>query len=113
MNPSERAALNRAARGIGSAPAYLPRVNFDVLRARRDAASAATVARICEEYGLDPATARVHVSGGQGCYCACATGGPCEHVWTGWREIDDGHGGEQFCAKCGLGALSHSLRTAP
>ena len=37
----------------------------------------------------------------------------CEHDFQGWREFDDGRGGEQFCSKCGLGAMSHSLRYLP
>lgn len=35
----------------------------------------------------------------------------CKHEWGGWREFDDGHGGEQICKKCGMGAMAHSLRT--
>lgn len=37
----------------------------------------------------------------------------CDHAWGGWREFDDGRGGEQFCSKCGLGAMSHSMRYLP
>lgn len=33
----------------------------------------------------------------------------CEHVWGGFRQFDDGNGGESFCQKCGLGAMAHSL----
>lgn len=33
----------------------------------------------------------------------------CDHDWQGWREFDDGHGGERVCAKCGMGAMHHSL----
>lgn len=35
----------------------------------------------------------------------------CEHDFQGWREFDDGRGGETVCTKCGLGAMSWSLRT--
>lgn len=35
----------------------------------------------------------------------------CEHDFTGWRQFADGNGGEQVCAKCGVGALAHTLRT--
>jgi hypothetical protein len=58
----------------------------------------------------------VHVSLGGGndtCYCACPDG-PCQHDWTGgWREFEDGCGGEVTCARCGMGAMGHSLRTGP
>ena len=30
----------------------------------------------------------------------------CEHEFSGWREFDDGRGGEQFCQKCGAGAMA-------
>jgi len=43
------------------------------------------------------------------CYCACPEG-PCEHNWEGWREIENG--GERFCTRCKMGAMSHTLRTA-
>lgn len=33
----------------------------------------------------------------------------CSHEWGGWREFDDGNGGETFCQKCGMGAMSYSM----
>lgn len=33
----------------------------------------------------------------------------CSHEWGGWRDFDDGRGGEQVCKKCGLGAMAHTL----
>jgi hypothetical protein len=33
----------------------------------------------------------------------------CDHEWAGWREFEDGRGGERVCKKCGLGAMAHSL----
>lgn len=41
--------------------------------------------------------------------CGCGSHAPCEHEWGGWREFDDGRGGEQVCKKCGLGAMAHTL----
>lgn len=38
-------------------------------------------------------------------------GAPCEHDFQGWREFADGRGGETVCTKCGVGAMSWSLRT--
>jgi hypothetical protein len=35
----------------------------------------------------------------------------CDHDFTGWREFEDGHGGEQVCSKCGMGAMAYSLFT--
>lgn len=42
---------------------------------------------------------------------ACSEGGL--HEWAGWREFDDGRGGEQFCQKCKLGAMGHTLTWSP
>ena len=39
-----------------------------------------------------------------------AMGPPCEHEFGGWREFEDGRGGEQFCQKCGYGAMAWTLR---
>jgi len=33
----------------------------------------------------------------------------CEHEWGGWREFEDGRGGEQVCKHCGMGAMAHTL----
>lgn len=38
---------------------------------------------------------------------------PCKHDFGGWREFEDGRGGEQFCQKCGLGAMAWSMRYLP
>lgn len=50
------------------------------------------------------------------CYCNCPDG-PCQHEFTGWRDLhsDDGEvcGGEQFCKRCGMGAMNHSIRRGP
>ena len=34
----------------------------------------------------------------------------CDHEFKGWRDFEDGSGGEQVCSKCGTGAMSNSLR---
>lgn len=36
----------------------------------------------------------------------------CDHDFKGWREFEDGNGGEQVCTKCGTGAMRHSLMTS-
>ncbi len=84
--------------------------DFEALRASRNAAVEAVMKAVCEKHGWDPATAHTTFDPGA-CYCACTDGGPCEHDFQGWREHGDGRGGEQVCARCGLGAMSHSLRT--
>lgn len=35
----------------------------------------------------------------------------CKHEWGGWREFEDGRGGEQVCKICSMGAMTYSLRT--
>lgn len=37
----------------------------------------------------------------------------CDHDFTGWRDFEDGSGGEQVCSKCGMGAMEYTLRTGP
>ena len=37
----------------------------------------------------------------------------CEHDFQGWREFQDGRGGEQVCTKCGMGAMAYSLSVGP
>lgn len=34
----------------------------------------------------------------------------CDHDFGGWRDFPDGNGGEQFCSKCGMGAMQFTLR---
>lgn len=43
----------------------------------------------------------------------CGPSGPCDHDFRGWRDFEDGNGGERVCAKCGMGAMEHTLRTDP
>lgn len=47
------------------------------------------------------------------CYCDCGNGGLCEHKWDGepWQSAD-GCGWSATCSRCGITAMSHSLRTA-
>lgn len=33
----------------------------------------------------------------------------CKHDFQGWRDFEDGNGGEQVCTKCGMGAMAHTL----
>lgn len=36
-------------------------------------------------------------------------GTKCDHFLGGWREFDNGRGGEQYCVHCGIGAMQLSL----
>ena len=33
----------------------------------------------------------------------------CKHKFSGWREFDDGCGGETVCELCGIGAMAYTL----
>jgi hypothetical protein len=37
----------------------------------------------------------------------------CKHEFNGWREFEDGCGGEQVCKHCGIGAMEWSMRYLP
>lgn len=83
---------------------------FDELKRQRDASLSAALRALFDEKGWDPDKAFVHTSGSSGCYCACASRGPCQHEWNGpWRDFDDGRGGETTCSKCGAGSMSHDM----
>ena len=91
--------------------------DFDALKRERAAAIARDMEKIrsfaAEMFGCEPGEvipAHVYTPGQtEDCYCGCIDGGPCQHEFAGWREFEDGRGGEQFCQRCGLGAMSHSL----
>lgn len=87
--------------------------DFDELKRKRDESIRSVVDAFCEKHGWDrnKATVPSHDLGAT-CYCACPDG-PCQHEFEGWREFDDGHGGEKVCKRCGLGAMSHDLRFMP
>lgn len=86
--------------------------DFEALRAKRNAEIQTVIDAAAAKMGW---TGPVHSSfDPNACYCACGSGGPCEHNFQGWRDFieDDGSvsGGETFCQRCGMGAMSHSLR---
>jgi len=41
----------------------------------------------------------------------CTDGKP--HDWTSWVELEGGLGGTTVCSRCGLDAMTHSLRYGP
>ncbi len=89
--------------------------DFEALRGARDAGIEEIARQAYLKLGGnpdDPVTFHAREYGSP-CYCDCGSGGPCEHEFSDWREFDDGCGGEQFCARCGEGAMAHSLRFLP
>lgn len=85
--------------------------DFDALRKRRDEAVIEIVRAFAKERGLDPDKLTFSMCP-PGCLCACPDG-PCEHEFAGWRDFEDGSGGETVCQKCGMGCMSHDMRVAP
>lgn len=87
--------------------------NFDALRAQRNADFLAWAQKFAEEQGVPLQALRTSFNP-DACYCACGTGGPCEHDWTGpdW-ESEDGRTTSVTCARCGSTAMSHDMRYAP
>ena len=63
--------------------------DFEALRARRNAAAQEMHQKMADEWGVPLQSLRSNFSPGA-CYCACATGGPCEHKWDGegWESED-------------------------
>ena len=87
--------------------------DFEALRARRNEALQDVIEAAARKLGWTPEEGPIESTfDPDACYCACADGGPCEHVWGGWREIDE-RSGESFCQRCGMGAMSHSLANGP
>lgn len=85
--------------------------DFEALRAKRNADFESWVERMRAK-GWDSA-GLCAINRKDACYCACTNGGPCEHDWTG-PGVDLGEGAWSVtCARCGLDAMGHSLRTDP
>lgn len=89
--------------------------DFDALRTKRNAAVETMLREMHIKMGGDTdAPIRSNVDP-HACYCSCGTDeNLCEHDFQGWRDIvdEDGavRGGETVCSRCGMGAMSHSLR---
>lgn len=83
--------------------------DFPTLRAERNARVKAQLDRLAAEYGWDDSQAH-STHDDAACYCACATGGPCEHRWDGAPVEEDGLW-TTTCSRCGMWAFSHSMRT--
>jgi hypothetical protein len=81
--------------------------DFDALRAERNRITQAWM----DDIATEKAWGKMSMSDAEknSCYCDCANGGPCEHDFQGWREFEDGNGGERVCSRCGMGAMWHTL----
>ena len=84
--------------------------DFDALRAERNRIIRESMQRLAVEEDLPVEALRSNYAW-DACYCACASGGPCEHRWDGEGiEFDNGCGWTATCSRCGGTAMSHSMR---
>jgi hypothetical protein len=86
-------------------------VDFEALRAERNRQHREWVDQMRDQ-GWQVSLCSINDE--KACYCACATGGPCEHAWDG-EPYDSPITGawSTTCSKCGELSYSHSLRTGP
>ena len=83
--------------------------DFEKLRAERDAEMLAVVEKFAQEHGV-PASSIKLINHHHGCYCACSTGGPCEHKWDGDPYVDVDYGmWSTTCSLCGITSFSHDM----
>lgn len=87
--------------------------DFEALRAKRNAAMLTMHQQLADELGVPLQSLRSSFNPAA-CYCACGTGGPCEHKWDGegW-ESEDGHTWSATCSRCGTTAMGHDMRYGP
>lgn len=85
--------------------------DFDALRAERNFEVSRMIEAAAKRFKCDPSEVE-HNFDFNACFCNCIHGGPCEHDFQGWRSFINNGGGETVCKRCGMGAMSHSLRTA-
>lgn len=86
--------------------------DFEALRAKRNADVMKLHQKLADEFGCAVDKLKSNFNPYK-CYCACGSDGPCEHKWDGeWWESDDGCS-SATCSRCGMTAMSHSLRNAP
>lgn len=87
------------------------RHDFEALRVERNRLVMEQLEKLAGEVGVQFSSPHSSFNS-SACYCACSSGGPCEHQWDGEGiEIDDGAGWTATCSRCGCTAMSHSLRT--
>lgn len=87
--------------------------DFESLRTERNRLVMESHQRIADELGIPPESLKSNFNPNS-CYCACSTGGPCEHKWDGdGVEFDEGRGWSVTCSRCGCTAMSHDMRVLP
>lgn len=87
--------------------------DFEALRRERNERVRKQMRRIAEEYGWEVNEVRSTFNP-DACYCACSSGGPCEHKWDGdGYESEDGLCWSATCSRCGCTAMSHDMRVGP
>ena len=90
-----------------------PTPNFETLRTERNRRVMESHQRLADELGLPLSSVRTNFNP-NACYCACTTGGPCEHQLDGAGvEFDDGAGWSVTCSRCGCTAIGHDMRVLP
>lgn len=81
--------------------------DFEALRAERNASARKAIEKLRAD-GWEVSLCSLHDE--NACYCDCANGGPCEHSWDG-DPYESGDGAwSATCSRCGMTAISHSLR---
>lgn len=85
--------------------------DFEALRAERNLAARKGMEYLAEAKGqnLDLLITGYNWSA---CYCACSTGGPCEHKWDGDCVVFE-NGSSASCSRCGYTAIGHDTRVGP
>lgn len=87
--------------------------DFEALRAERNRRVLESLRSIADKYEFSFESMAANYNA-DNCYCACGSGGPCEHRWDGEGvEFDDGCGWSATCSRCGGTAMSHSMRVGP
>lgn len=87
--------------------------DFDALRAERNRKVAEHHQQLAGELGI-PVSQLGSTFDPESCYCACSSGGPCEHKWDGEGvEFDEGRGWSVTCSRCGCSAMSHDMQCLP
>lgn len=85
--------------------------DFEALRAERNASVMRIVKKQADEWGV-PVESLQTTFDPKACYCACASGGPCEHKWDGEPWESDG-AWSVTCSRCGCTAMGHDMRVGP
>lgn len=84
--------------------------DFDALRAERNARTAKWIEEMRAE-GFE-VVGNCKFDDDNACYCACGSGGPCEHKFDG-EPYESGGLWTTTCSRCGVTAFSHSMRNCP